>query len=215
MAKQTDKRQVPVALQKILKADVYITNTLCNMMEKCLPFRSLKVHYKLLEVSCAGYIWLPGWLILIWLIWKKELMEMQVNFYIGLITDIIAVAVLKAIFRRRRPAGNKPDMVMQIGPDVYSFPSGHVSRSCYIAYFFLVLYPVHFLFRMPLLAWFVSVSVSRVLLRRHHLLDVLAGVLLGFINSLLVAFLWLSEDTAVYLVSFVSDERIEGADYHV
>uniref|UniRef100_A0A1B6M417 Phosphatidic acid phosphatase type 2/haloperoxidase domain-containing protein n=1 Tax=Graphocephala atropunctata TaxID=36148 RepID=A0A1B6M417_9HEMI len=215
MAKQSEKREVPAVLQKLLKADMYITNTLCNLMEKCLPFRSLKVHYKLLEVSCLGYLWIPGWFIFIWMVWKRNLMEMQVNFFIGLITDIIAVALLKAVFRRRRPAGNKPDMLGQIGPDIYSFPSGHVSRAFYIAYFFLVLYPVHFLFRMPVLAWFVSVSVSRILMRRHYLLDVLGGVLLGFINSLLVALLWFSEDTAVYLISFVSDERIEGGDYHV
>lgn len=51
MDKKHEKRQVPPALQKLLKADVYMTNLLCTMMNKFLPFRSLKVHYKLLEVS--------------------------------------------------------------------------------------------------------------------------------------------------------------------
>lgn len=51
MDKKHEKRQVPPALQRLLKADVYMTNLLCTMMNKFLPFRSLKVHYKLLEVS--------------------------------------------------------------------------------------------------------------------------------------------------------------------
>ncbi|XP_054275130.1 polyisoprenoid diphosphate/phosphate phosphohydrolase PLPP6-like [Macrosteles quadrilineatus] len=210
-----EKRKVPPALEKILKTDVYLTNSLCNLMNKFLPFRSLKIHYKLLEVSCAGYVWLPVWIMLLWIVWKKELMEMQVNFFIGLITDIILVGVLKAVFRRRRPAGNQPDMLGSIGPDVYSFPSGHVSRACFIAYFFLILYPIHFIFRLPLLAWVFSVSASRILLRRHHLLDVFAGVLLGIVNALLISLIWLSENTAVYIVSFISDERIEGSEYDV
>jgi len=210
-----EKRQVPPALEKLLKTDVYLTNAVCSFMNKFLPFRSLKIHYKLLEVSCGGYLWLPAWLMLVWILWKRDLMEMQVNFFIGLITDIIFVGVLKAIFRRRRPAGNQPDMLGSIGPDVYSFPSGHVSRAFYIAYFFMRLYPVHIIFQMPLLAWVFSVSASRILLRRHHLLDVFAGMLLGFINALLISLIWLSEETSIYLVSYISDERIEGGEYHV
>lgn len=136
-------------------------------------------------------------------------------YFTGLITDIVFVGVLKAIFRRRRPSGNQPDMMVTIGPDVYSFPSGHVSRACYIAYFFLRLYPVHIFFQMPLLAWVFSVSASRILLRRHHLLDVFAGVLLGIVNALLISLIWLGEDSAVYIISFISDERIEGGEYHV
>lgn len=45
------KRNVHPALQKLLKADAYTTNLLCNEVEKLAPFRSLRVHYKLLEVN--------------------------------------------------------------------------------------------------------------------------------------------------------------------
>lgn len=57
MGKDQEKRQVPPALQKLLKADVYVTNSLCTFMEKFLPFRSLKVHYKMLEVSRSMYLY--------------------------------------------------------------------------------------------------------------------------------------------------------------
>lgn len=77
------------------------------------------------------------------------------------------------------------------------------------------LYPVHFVFRMPLAAWATAVSVSRILLRRHHLLDVLAGLVLGLVNTLLISLLWISNETSIYLISYISDERIEGGEYHV
>lgn len=136
-------------------------------------------------------------------------------FITGLITDIIFVGVLKAVFRRRRPASSEPDAFMTIGPDVFAFPSGHVSRACFIASFFMSLYPVHLIFCMPLMAWATAISLSRILLRRHHLLDVLAGMVLGLVNTLLISLLWISGETSVYLISYISDERIEGGEYHV
>lgn len=124
------------------------------------------------------------------------------------------MAILKAIFRRRRPAGNKPD-AMEIGPDKFSFPSGHVSRAVFIAYFFLYLHPINLIFVPPLLAWCFSVSVSRILLRRHHLLDVLAGAVLGIAEGLFLALFWLSEKSAFYVIESITDERLDGGEYHV
>uniref|UniRef100_A0A1B6D5H9 Phosphatidic acid phosphatase type 2/haloperoxidase domain-containing protein n=1 Tax=Clastoptera arizonana TaxID=38151 RepID=A0A1B6D5H9_9HEMI len=209
------KRQVPLALQKILKVDVYVTDLICNVAEKCVPLRSLRVHYKLLEVSCHGLLWLAGWLFLIWVLWRPSLFQMQVNFYLGLLIDIVAVAIIKALTRRRRPAANRDDMFMTIGPDKYSFPSGHVSRACYIAFFFIYLYPVHIIFIMPLLAWSASVTMSRILMRRHHLLDVLGGIVLGVFEVFVIFLFWIDQDTSLYLVSSISDEKISGGDYHV
>jgi hypothetical protein len=46
-----EKREVPKTLQKILAADVFLTNRFCNWANCFLPFRSLRLHYKALEVS--------------------------------------------------------------------------------------------------------------------------------------------------------------------
>ena len=129
--------------------------------------------------------------------------------------DILLVCILKAFTRRRRPSGNKYDMFATVGPDKYSFPSGHTSRACFIAGFFIFLYPLHFIFYMPLLAWSVSVCLSRLLLRRHHLLDVTGGVLLGVFEAVLLNWLWVPENVAVWIVSCLSDEKLEGGSYHV
>lgn len=48
----------------------------------------------------------------------------------ALIVDIVVVAVVKAITRRRRPVANKEDeMFAPVMVDKYSFPSGHSTRA--------------------------------------------------------------------------------------
>lgn len=46
-------------------------------------------------------------------------------------------------------------------------------------------------------------------------MDVLAGSLLGFLISLAVSTIWVEQSTAEYIVSYVSDEKTEGGEYHV
>jgi len=90
---------------------------------------------------------------------------------------------------------------------IFSFPSGHVSRSVFIFCFFTMLAPVSYVFWPPLLAWTVSVSISRLLMYRHHILDVLGGILLGFSEALVLSMLWVGKDTAAFLMSWLSDEK--------
>jgi hypothetical protein len=44
-----------------------------------------------------------------------------------LLVDLLAIAVLKTIFKRARPSHHKTDFRF-VGPDVHSFPSGHATR---------------------------------------------------------------------------------------
>lgn len=106
-------------------------------------------------------------------------------------------------------------MLGQIGPDKFSFPSGHASRAVYIAYFFINLYSLPIIFYPPLLAWATSICLSRVLLNRHHLLDIFAGVALGLFEGWLLGMLWLEKDTATWLWSSLSDEKLDGGEFHV
>lgn len=123
------------------------------------------------------------------------------------------VAILKAIIRRRRPATN--DDPLSLGPDKYSFPSGHVSRAVFVVYFFLNLWPIPLICVPFLLAWSFSVCISRILMRRHHILDVLAGIVLGIFESLLIGCMYLEEQTCINLISWITDEKMSGAEYDV
>lgn len=137
------------------------------------------------------------------------------SFFSGLILDIIIVAICKAYFRRRRPLSNKDDALGQMGPDVYSFPSGHCSRAVLVFYFFTRLWPVPLIFVPPMLAWVSAICISRLLMHRHYLLDIIGGIFLGLIEGGLMDILWLSDSSAKFLMSFLSDEKIDGGDYHV
>lgn len=125
---------------------------------------------------------------------------------------MIIVAVLKAITRRRRPAKNES---LEIGPDKFSFPSGHASRAFYIAGFLIYNWPVHFVFVPPLMCWAVCVCLSRIMMRRHHLLDVVVGVALGIAEAFFVGLIYLEHDTCTDLVWWITDEKLDGGEYHV
>lgn len=129
---------------------------------------------------------------------------------LGLVLDIILVAVLKAVTRRRRPTAN--DDLFILGPDKYSFPSGHASRSAFVVYFFFYLWPVSLIYTPPLLAWSFSVCMSRLLMRRHHLLDVLVGIFLGIFEGLLIGYIYLEQETCINLISWITDEKIDGPE---
>uniref|UniRef100_A0A8D9B9Q0 Inactive phospholipid phosphatase 7 n=1 Tax=Cacopsylla melanoneura TaxID=428564 RepID=A0A8D9B9Q0_9HEMI len=207
------KRHVPGIIRGILKFDVYTTEKFCKLVDRFFPGRYYRKYYKMLEYTCHGIPWISCWLIFIWLVWSPSLFQMQINFLIGLLLDILLVALLKAYTRRARPPSNKPDMIGSVGPDKFSFPSGHVSRAVYIAFFFLYLHPfVNFFLRAPLLSWVTSLAASRILLRRHYILDVLGGFVLGLLEACFISYVWLGKDTCQWLVTFLSDEKMGDYD---
>lgn len=128
---------------------------------------------------------------------------------------MIFIAILKAYVRRRRPVDNKDDQLGKFGPDKFSFPSGHASRSVFVAFFFIYLYTAPIVLWPSLLAWASSVCVSRVLMQRHYILDVLAGIALGIFEGFLLCLLWIPEDTATWIMNSLSDEKLDGGSYHV
>ncbi|XP_034129573.1 inactive phospholipid phosphatase 7 [Drosophila guanche] len=193
-------------LKYLLKKDVQWSNHYVSILSKYTFFKSLKINCKFLEISCDGIAWLVSWVAFIWLLNSKSMLQMQVNMLVGLILDIVVVAVLKSIVRRQRPVAIKDTLV--IGPDKFSFPSGHASRAFYVLIFFTKLYSLHPFFYLPLTAWAVCVSVSRLILQRHYMLDIFAGAVIGVLEARFLEFIWVSETFAGNIASFVgsSDE---------
>ncbi|KAH8408168.1 hypothetical protein KR222_005694, partial [Zaprionus bogoriensis] len=197
--------EAPPALRTILEYDVKITDRFVSFLLQFASFKSLRIHCKFLEVSCDGIAWLSTWVAFIWLLNSRELYEMQANMMIGLLLDIVVVALLKAFVRRRRPMPATDTLT--IGPDKFSFPSGHASRAFYVLVFFTQLYPLHIIFWMPITAWAVSVVISRLILKRHYVLDVLAGAAIGICEALFLALIWMSTDTAASIIGFLSEDK--------
>lgn len=168
-----------------------------------------------IQISCHGIPWFAFWIAFTWLFNNPSLIQMQVNMLMGLLVDIVLIAIAKAYFRRKRPLANTDDALGQIGPDVFSFPSGHASRAVFAVYFFAHLYGAPLLFLPPMLAWVTAVCVSRILMNRHYIMDVVGGIVLGLIEGAFIGLIWVDEATAKSLMSFLSDEKLDGGDYHV
>jgi membrane-associated phospholipid phosphatase len=133
-------------------------------------------YLKGLEYSCHGIVWFAITSILIYLSPNNRLFA---QLMVGLILDVVFVALLKAWTRRRRPQyASQDDQLMMILVDKHSFPSGHASRAIYLALFFYN----HSLISLLIWFWSISVCLSRILLGRHHLADVVFGAFLGYFN---------------------------------
>ncbi|GMH40096.1 hypothetical protein BSKO_08000 [Bryopsis sp. KO-2023] len=109
------------------------------------------------------------------------------NLLLGFFTDLAFVGALKGLVRRPRPNYNDAgDFILVVNVDRYSFPSGHASRAVFIA----VLSSVWRLgpWWVRWLVWWAALAtaMSRVLMGRHYFTDVVAGVVVGILNGLVV-----------------------------
>ena len=129
------------------------------------------------------------------------------NLLLALLLDIAVVAVIKAFTRRRRPAYNVDDQYATVKMvDKFSFPSGHATRAVMLAVVLTMVQGVTILLWPVLLLWAGAVCVSRVLLGRHHILDVAAGAVIGVVQAIIMGLVWRSEEQTKYLMSLLGDE---------
>lgn len=99
--------------------------------------------------------------------------SMQVPLYI----------ILKKKFKRNRPQDFIAAFEAKIKPsDQFSFPSGHTAAAFVMATQLVVFFPV---FSIVAICWALMIGASRVLLGVHFPGDILAGILLGVLCSLL------------------------------
>ena len=153
--------------------------------------------------------WDPFWLFIsnkIWmfllitpvilaLYYKQERRNMIYSLFILLlcfgITDWVHVHLFKNIFMRLRPCWD-PEIapfsrILVDKGGLYGFVSGHAANSAAIVSFMLIsLKHVHVLVKYGLVIWVFLVSYSRIYLGKHYLLDVIFGILVGFLIAQIV-----------------------------
>lgn len=209
-SKLTPKRKVPEGVQALLEWDRKATKMAFDTFDKKLGYQKYCNQMKWLENSCHGIPWLVGTIAMLYLgSWPGGL-ELWMNLFVYLILDIILIAITKAFARRRRPNFKNDEMwfakLDPTGVDKFSFPSGHASRAAGLALFFWFLFPLHFVASGPIFVWAAAVAASRVFLCRHHILDVIAGVILAYVEYLVMRIVWLDQEQATKLFSYFGGE---------
>ena len=143
------------------------------------PYLFLRKFIFALEFTGSGFVWIPYSIIMIGMYYTTIQQAMRyILLFTGLMIDVAIVGTAKGLTRRSRPAVNHDD-VLSIGPDKYSFPSGHTSRAVFLLFYFI---QTSFFQSFPvpiLIIWLGSVVASRVLLGRHYISDVIAGIFFG------------------------------------
>lgn len=167
--------------QKLLDLD-FRTTTSLRIAEKPGLLRSLAV---VLAHSGDSWFWLIG-LALLW--WQgTPFWQARAQFLaLGVVLTAVTVMLIKLAVRRTRPEGDWGGLYRSTDP--HSFPSGHAARAMLLAVLVLSAGPAWF--GAVLLVWAPLVSVARVAMGVHYLLDVVAGMGLGLVIGLILPFFY-------------------------
>nr|XP_002130324.1 phospholipid phosphatase 6-like [Ciona intestinalis] len=157
----------------------------------CSAGGHLRPVLMLLELSGHGIPWFLGTILTIFNS-IDGVKETCMNLLLALIFDLFVVALIKGLFRRPRPTYNKQDMLATVSLDVYSFPSGHSTRSVMVAFFLINQFNLSLFCKVLLIIWSFCVCTSRVMLGRHHISDVICGFFIGYSQYYIVVQFWWS-----------------------
>uniref|UniRef100_I3J3K2 Polyisoprenoid diphosphate/phosphate phosphohydrolase PLPP6 n=1 Tax=Oreochromis niloticus TaxID=8128 RepID=I3J3K2_ORENI len=183
------------ALSSLLAIDLWLSKQLGVCACEDSSWGSVRPLMKLLEISGHGIPWLAGTAYCLYKSDSAAGQEVMLNLFMGLLLDLILVGIVKAVVRRRRPAHNRMDMFATFSVDRYSFPSGHATRAAMCGRFLLAHLVLAAPLRVLVLLWVGLVGLSRVMLGRHNVTDVMFGFWMGYCQYNLVEMLWLSPQT--------------------
>ncbi len=136
-----------------------------------------------------------------------QIVTFSAYIFSALVLDILVVSIVKTVVRRRRPIYNIQDMRGSLtAVDQFSFPSGHTTRVVMLAFFLIKRFHMNTVETCLAALWASSVASSRVMLGRHHVLDVLCGVVIGIAQYRLVEYLWLPPQTVISILQPIQEE---------
>ncbi|XP_031482273.1 probable lipid phosphate phosphatase beta [Nymphaea colorata] len=187
----TPHRKSSATLSRLVDCD---TRWSLSIHTACLPLPRFLLL--VLEFSGDGRFWFPALasLCLHPSIFRDPFLSwLLVRLFAGCVLDVAIVGLIKFCVRRPRPVYNK-GMSLVVSVDHWSFPSGHSSRACFLGSFlwlcsgltekYVGFWRTGFVGIVGL--WSASTSFSRILLGRHFVFDVLAGMVLGVVEAFLV-----------------------------
>ncbi|CAG9797795.1 unnamed protein product [Chironomus riparius] len=198
---------------KIIKKDQILSKKFAFYWGDRLNIIRYRNTTTFLDYSCNGIAWIVG-LIAFAYFSSHSFIEVEINLLMVLIFDIVVVALIKAYTQRAHPSycDTHP---LKIDYNNFSFPSGYTSRATLILMFFTVFYPLPIIIWIPLYAWFCAICLSRVMLRKHFILDVFGGIAVASLEGIIISYFLINTETAISLFNWISDEKTVGSDAEV
>jgi len=162
-------------IQKLLEADNKISSGL-RLPPQAKFARLLAIFF---AHSGDSWFWLAG-LFIIWLTNHDQWHTISAFLTISILVLAILVLAIKFIVRRKRPQGEWGAIYRNTDP--HSFPSGHAARAVLLAIlcWSLGLQPLAWILTM----WIPLVSLARVMMGVHFMVDIFAGWILGVLVAL-------------------------------
>ncbi|XP_069093179.1 inactive phospholipid phosphatase 7 [Pleurodeles waltl] len=190
-----------IALNSLLAIDICMSKRLGVCASSASSWGSARSMVKLLGVTGHGIPWLGGIIICLWKSSTLAGQEVLLNLFLALMLDILIVAAVQKLVKRRSPYELTLGVVDYIMMDLYAFPAGHASRAMLVSKFLLNHLVLAVPLRILLVIWAFGVGFSRIMVGRHHITDVLGGFVIGYLEFNVVELLWMSSNTCQMLIS--------------
>ncbi|KAG7489572.1 inactive phospholipid phosphatase 7-like [Solea senegalensis] len=190
-----------IAINSLLAIDISLSKRLGVCVRPNGAGAPIRSMVTMLALSGHALPWLCGTLICLWRSNTLAGQEVLVNLMLALILDLMTVAGMQKLVKRRGPWDLPPGFLDYVAMDMYSFPAAHASRAVMVSKFLLNHLVLAVPLRILLYLWAFLVGMSRVLLGKHHLSDVACGFALGFLHFALVESVWLDSATCQTLIS--------------
>ncbi|XP_056394559.1 inactive phospholipid phosphatase 7 [Hyla sarda] len=192
-----------IAWNSLMAIDIAMSKSLGVCAHTTSSWGSARSMVTLIGITSHGFPWILGTIICLWNSNTLAGQEVLANLLLALLLDILTVAGLQKLMKRRGPYEVTPSVLDYLVLDVYAFPAGHASRATMVSKFFLSHLVLAIPLRVLLVLWAFSVGLSRIMIGRHHISDVIGGFVIGYLQFNFVEILWLSSSTCQMVSSLL------------
>ncbi|XP_075041348.1 inactive phospholipid phosphatase 7 [Mixophyes fleayi] len=190
-----------IAWNSLVAIDISMSKSLGVCATSTSSWGSARSMVKLIGITSHGFPWIIGTLVCMWKSNTLAGQEVLFNLLLALLLDILTVAGLQKLTRRRGPYEVTPGILDYLLLDVYAFPAAHASRATMVSKFFLNHLVLAIPLRILLVLWAFLVGLSRIMIGRNHITDVMGGFVIGYLEFNFVEIVWLSSNTCQMLSS--------------
>ncbi|XP_056602941.1 inactive phospholipid phosphatase 7 [Triplophysa dalaica] len=190
-----------IAINSLLAIDICLSKRLGVCVHSSSSWGSVRSMVTLLALTGHGLTWICGTLVCLMQSNTPAGQEVLINLLIALVLDILTVAGVQKLVRRKGPWDMNPGFLDCVALDTYAFPAAHASRAAMVSKFLLSHLVLAVPLRVLLVLWAFLAGMSRVLLGQHHLTDIACGFALGFLHFRLMESVWLSSSACQTLIS--------------